>query len=381
MAFDQRAAGGAARDVLAAAAAEPLIGADIPGPATGGPLIRDRAPSSSAAHAGPSGRIAYLDGWRGLSILLVVVGHFLPQKMVGIADEGVELFFVLSGRLMAEILFVDAAPLAKFYRRRISRIYPAMFAFVLLTFVGMHWTDFAYKPQAVLLALTFTINYGLALVHGVPAIDNLWSLCIEEHAYLLLGLIAFIARRRRIRPALVIAAIGGLSALDGVASTLLLHQDYFHAYWRTDARLASIFFSAAAFLWLRERRPPPWTPLAAAAVAGAFAFTPDWLHYSAGTAALAIAVCSLDRIYAPVLKVLSVPALTALGLWSYSIYLWQQPFYRLHLKGELPLWAAGVLALGVALASYRFVEQPARRWLNAHWGRRGGAWRGFAAPA
>ncbi|THD79285.1 MAG: acyltransferase [Phenylobacterium sp.] len=349
------------------AAAEPGIpmGASTPDTDPGAPLIKDRA--EPAAPVNPHHRVHYLDGWRGVSIGLVLLGHFLPQSMTGIANEGVEFFFVLSGRLMAEILFVDKTALPKFYRRRISRIYPAMFVFVLLTFVGMHWTALAYKPLAAAMALTFTINYGLALAHGVPAIDNLWSLCIEEHAYLLLGVIAFIARRRAIKPVVVIAVIAALSAIDGIVSTTVFHQTYFQSYWRTDARLASIFFSAAAFLVLRNRKVPPRTPLAALAAGVALMFAPVPIHYSLGSLCLAIAVCTLDSAYKPLLNVLSVRALTTAGLWSYSIYLWQQPFYRLQHHGDIPLWASIALGLGMGVASYHLVETPARRWLNAHW--------------
>jgi peptidoglycan/LPS O-acetylase OafA/YrhL len=358
--------------VAAAQSADVRPGGELmaaePGPATGGPLIRNE--TAPPAPTSATGRIRYLDGWRGLSILLVVAGHFLPKHMIGIANEGVEFFFVLSGRLMAEILFVDRMALPKFYQRRLSRVYPAMFVFVVLTLVAMHWTALAYKPLAAVMALTFTINYGLALVHGVPAIDNLWSLCIEEHAYLILGLIALVARRRAMRPAVLIAALGTLSAIDGAVSSGLLHQTYFQTYWRTDARLASIFFSAAAFLILRGRRLPAWTPVLALAAAVGFAFAPMWLHYSLGTLCLAVAICSLERAPAPVLKALSFPLLTTLGLWSYSIYLWQQPFYRLHLAGQLSLGAALLLAVGMAIASFRFVEQPARQWLNARFARR-----------
>lgn len=52
-------------------------------------------------------RILYLDGVRGLAIVLLMVGHFLTTRGVNFGRLGVELFFVLSGRLMAEILFVD----------------------------------------------------------------------------------------------------------------------------------------------------------------------------------------------------------------------------------------------------------------------------------
>src|SRR3954468_19104575 len=79
-------------------------------------------------HGAPSvhkGRIAYLDGWRGLAILAVPIGHFVPS--LGQAGSlGVELFFVLSGRLMASILFEEKIPAEQLFAGRFSRIYPGL---------------------------------------------------------------------------------------------------------------------------------------------------------------------------------------------------------------------------------------------------------------
>ncbi|MER8439084.1 hypothetical protein NKH36_02770 [Mesorhizobium sp. M1312] len=62
--------------------------------------------SWTAADTSSRTRLAHLDGWRGLSIVLVLIGHFFPVPGINLGVMGVEFFFVLSGRLMAEILFV-----------------------------------------------------------------------------------------------------------------------------------------------------------------------------------------------------------------------------------------------------------------------------------
>lgn len=56
-----------------------------------------------------------------------------------------------------------------------------------------------------------------------------------------------------------------------------------------------------------------------------------------------------------------------LGLWSDSLYLWQQPFYKfVDERGSeaVPILAA---VFACALASYYIVEKPARGWLNRNW--------------
>ena len=54
-----------------------------------------------------------------------------------------------------------------------------------------------------------------------------------------------------------------------------------------------------------------------------------------------------------------------LGVWSYSLYLWQQPFAKMDQAPALRLAGAAI----VGLISFYVVEDPARRWLNARLGR------------
>lgn len=318
-------------------------------------------------------RIDYLDGWRGLSILLVLVGHFFALRSYWVAPAGVECFFVLSGRLMADILFVERFPLAEFYKRRLSRIYPGLVVFVGATFAALAATEFAFKPAAAAAALTFTLNYAIVLTHRVPAIENIWSLCIEEHGYLLLGALAFLVRRRRVSPGWVLIAAAALSMTDSVISSLA-GQDYFTVYWRSDAHLGSIFAAAGARLLLRERRVGAWTPLVCLALGLLLlALAPYWVRYSLGTALLAAGVATLDAAPALLKRGLSLRPLRQAGLWSYSLYLYQQPWFQASQAAALdPAEAAGLpplVALAGAcacgIASFYLVEQPARRWINS----------------
>src|SRR6516225_1339326 len=121
----------------------------------------------------------HLDGWRGIAVLLVVFGHFWGDEHIwsGLSSSGVELFFVLSGRLMAEILFVRHSELPTFFVRRISRIFPALAAYVLITTISFQDTGLSHGPMAVVVALTMTLNYAMIYSHQIGLLDHLWSLC------------------------------------------------------------------------------------------------------------------------------------------------------------------------------------------------------------
>jgi peptidoglycan/LPS O-acetylase OafA/YrhL len=320
-------------------------------------------------------RIDYLDGWRGVSLICVLIGHFAPLAGMQMGALGVELFFVLSGRLMAEILFVETFPLKKFYIRRFSRIFPAMVVFVIAAFFLLMHSSLRFKPAFIVTDLTFTYNYAAVFGHRTKAIDQIWSLCIEEHAYLLLGLLALASRMRKLPVTRLIFGLAVLSMLDGAISDLVLHQDWFSDYWRTDAHLASVLIAAGVYLVTRRRRSfllsraPSWLPLACA-VGGIALFAEPVAHgvsYTLGTTLLAIAVCTIDAAARGVRAVLANPLLTWAGVLSYSIYLWQQPFYgALELGPSSPVRILAYLtgAILAGAASFYLLEQPARQFLN-----------------
>jgi peptidoglycan/LPS O-acetylase OafA/YrhL len=87
----------------------------------------------------------------------------------------------------------------------------------------------------------------------------------------------------------------------------------------------------------------------------------------------------LDSAYPLVRKAFSLQALTTLGLASYSIYLWQQPFYKA--SHDDPAWALPLAGAGIAVGvlSYRLVEKPSRAWLNRAWPHVHARWRTVAA--
>jgi len=140
-----------------------------------------------------------LDTLRTLAILLVFLFHyriFAHPKWIDAAGSfgwtGVDLFFVLSGYLIAGQLFRQvkssgSVSLGNFYVKRIFRILPAY-----LTVVAIYFCVPPFREREALAPLwkylTFTQNFGLDLrTNGT--FSHAWSLCIEEQFYLLLPFI------------------------------------------------------------------------------------------------------------------------------------------------------------------------------------------------
>ena len=149
------------------------------------PRLSRRALRFFGGEGHPPGRLAYLDGFRALAIGGVLIDHFVTSQGYNAGRLGVELFFVLSGRLMAQILFVEKAPLGFFYYRRFSRVWPTMALFIaVLAILPVFMSVGQIPATAVLSGLTYTSNYVTLTAGRFPWTDHLWSLCVEEHTYL-----------------------------------------------------------------------------------------------------------------------------------------------------------------------------------------------------
>jgi peptidoglycan/LPS O-acetylase OafA/YrhL len=345
------------------------------------------------ALAPAAGHIAWLDGWRGLCILMVLLGHFGPRGFGDFGPFGVEMFFVLSGRLMAELLIGRGQALPRFALRRASRVLPLLVLYVavigfalglaqLIAGTAVNWLS----PVATLL---FFSNY---LTHPAPLLEHTWSLAVEEHSYLLLMLITALSARRASLASLIAFVAAGGMILNGVYLFSHGSQGGPYVFARSDVRGASVLLSFGLFLMLRQWRPATswpvlgWLSPLCLVAAGAIlttAGTVTPLHMTLCTLLTVIAVNTLEFAAPAWRTLLSMRALTWLGTLSFSIYIWQQPFF-MATKGGVPSIVALPLVLACAMWSYARVEAPARRYLNRRWdeawadGKRG--WRLVAAP-
>ncbi len=146
-----------------------------------------------------SNKLNGLDHLRALAISMVFIFHYRlfghPDWVVGFGKfgwTGVDLFFVLSGFLIAGQLFAKInqgknISIKEFYFKRFFRIIPAY-----LFIVGLYFLVPAFKEWETLPPLwkflTFTQNIGLNR-QTTGTFSHAWSLCIEEQFYLLLPII------------------------------------------------------------------------------------------------------------------------------------------------------------------------------------------------
>ena len=139
-------------------------------------------------------RLQVLDGWRGISILLVLAGHLFPlgsqtwQLNGSIASSGMAIFFILSGFLITSILLKDQNIL-HFLTRRFLRIVPLAWLAIFITLIVTAAPLSAYLPH-----LLFYANWPpMALIEPT---GHLWSLCVEMQFYILIALLIVIFKQR-----------------------------------------------------------------------------------------------------------------------------------------------------------------------------------------
>lgn len=338
--------------------------------------IAQFAPCIQGRPMAPNPHLDYLDGWRGLAIFLLLVGHFFPIPGIGLGSLGVSLFFVLSGHLMAGLLFIKKTPLPAFYRRRISRVFPVHIIFISLIsgifFMSGQHANWSEIPTALL----FVQNYfsGKAYTHTLP-FGHIWSLAVEEHAYLVLSVVALLCRRKIASDTKMIA----LLVLGCIATGVLYSMRYVGAeltfdHWlRTEVSAYGILGSALLTVVFSRRGVPTLSSPTYLAIAVVVLATQWWsvplpVNTFLGVGLLALVVNSLSTAPAFIKAALSWKPLRMMGLWSFSLYIWQQPFYARFTANDWTSQSTNFcMAMATGIISFYAIEQPARRWLNQHW--------------
>jgi peptidoglycan/LPS O-acetylase OafA/YrhL len=340
---------------------------------------------------------------RALAVLAVVGFHEGASELSG-GFLGVDVFFVLSGFLITDLLVsmhdrLGRLDLKDFWSRRARRLLPALALMLIVVTAAATVIEPGQGDSlrlSLLAAITYTSNWyqilhhvsyfaSLGLFTAPPPLDHLWSLAIEEQFYLIWPLILWLllfrlnGRRARITATLILAALSalamGLEYSPGDPSLV---------YYGTDTHASALLIGAALALALplatvASLPPAQVRRLDAAGVVGLVLLAWAAGHFSGndravypaglilaavGAAGLVVAAASTGVIAA----MTSLPPLRWVGIRSYGIYLWHWPVIALAgaIAGRrtTPAWLwliEACVTIGLACVSWQFVETPILR--------------------
>ena len=324
-----------------------------------------------------------IDGLRALAILPVLFFHYHVSPFRG-GFVGVDIFFVISGYLITQLIAADGPrfSVARFYERRIRRIFPALFAMVAAATIAavliLFPADLVRYAESLLATAGFAANFEFWREAGyfdVTAAEkpllHLWSIAVEEQFYLFFPAVLMLFAKRRIAVTFAIFAASLGLAIWGVAHAATA------TFYLLPGRAWELMLGALLALgvapeitrqWPREVLAFVGVALIAFAV---FSYTNDTPF--PGAAAIPPCLGAALLIYAAqagptaVSAILSASPLVFIGRISYSLYLWHWPLYvftrYFRYRDPAPVVVASLIAasFALAIASYYFVEQPFRR--------------------
>lgn len=333
-----------------------------------------------------------IDGLRAVSVLAVLFFHAGFDRFFGGGFVGVDVFFVISGYLIASQIYDTLSKgrigfwtfLGSFYERRARRILPAFFfvsalafAAAYLVFLPNRFEEFA---KSLLAATLFSANlfFWSQDSYFSPEADtqpllHYWSLGVEEHFYLLFPILIFFAWRVGIRYATGTLAIIFIASLVG-SQIAVSPWPKTTFYWIPFRAWELLIGSLLALPFVPAPRRHSIAGLATAAGLVLICCSVVWYSKETqfpGFAALppclgAALVLWGGRAGNPISAVLGIKPASYVGLISYSLYLvhWPVIVFMRHTYPDMTLVEQATVALPLSLAiasfSYHFVEKPTR---------------------
>ena len=331
---------------------------------------------------------ADIDGLRAIAVLSVLFFHLEIRFFSG-GYVGVDMFFVISGYLITTIIIREIEnnefSLRRFYERRFRRIVPALTA--VLAF-SLALGAVLLAPQALvrlsksaIASLLFSSNVLFYSEWGYfdsPAkfkpLLHTWSLAVEEQFYILFPLFLILIARwdsRRYAKWLII-----LGSLSFILCILGMRVDSSGTFYLIPTRSWELILGG--LLTLNVLQPPKsFYTREMLSVLGLTLIVFSILYYTPdtnypGVAALIPTVGTALVIYSGiggaslVRKILSVSPLVAVGLVSYSLYLWHWPIivyvkhYSITELSNLQIGAMALIIFIISILSWQYIEKPFR---------------------
>lgn len=331
-----------------------------------------------------------IDGLRAIAVGAVVLYHFFPDNVTN-GYVGVDVFFVISGYLISQILFRNFATntfsLRDFYARRVRRIFPAL-AIMLIVVLGigavvlfpdeyqqLGWHISAGTGFVLNLLLYSEIGYFDTQAVTKPLL-HLWSLGVEEQFYLVWPLLLYLFRQR-------------IAAFKPLIVTVSALSFFCYIVLHASNPSATFYWPITRFWELGGGALLAYYTLTVEPSAARHALTDNvraWL----GLGLLALSIMGVNTtllpgVYALVLPVIGTGILIAagsatwvnrqilgnrlavgIGLVSFPLYLWHWPVLSLseivsnyHVTTPMR-WVLIGVSLILAVMTYIMIEKPLR---------------------
>jgi peptidoglycan/LPS O-acetylase OafA/YrhL len=331
-----------------------------------------------------------VDGLRAIAIIPVILYHAGFSNFSG-GYFGVDVFFVISGYLITIIIIqqieIGKFNLISFYERRARRLLPAQFL-VIFTCIPLAWLFLPadlYKnfSQSIFFAALFGANiffwressYFAPSSQFVPLIHT-WSLGIEAQFYLFFSLLLFLCWRFSKRYIIITVSLFFIASF--IIFIFFASSRPITNFYLLPSRIWELLVGALIALYLSKISRRQFNEITTEILGWSglvlilfSIFTFDKLFFSNTVyvvfstfgAALVLVFANKHTLLA---KFIGNKAFVAVGLISYSLYLWHQPllvFARFLKAAPLSLldfcWIAVVLFI-LAYASWKLVERPFR---------------------
>ncbi len=336
-----------------------------------------------------------LDGLRAIAILMVILAHFgtdtilFHYNLLIDSKIGVHIFFVLSGflittQLIKEKLRTGNISVKHFYTRRILRIVPLAYLFlIVLIIISVCYYRMSTKSDFI---YSFLFLKNLP-IKNQPFTAHLWTLSVEEQFYIILPLLMYLGIKRYFNFALLVVIfvpLLSILAFNCIGYSFTNHifeliiKFIMYSFWKgpTIILIGSVF-SILTFKGIIKSEPNNKHYFLSffLLILAILISTRNFILYSKYTSeyisSIIIAYVILLNIRSQnfLSKILSNRILVKIGILSYSIYIWQQIFIGkffwipwLKELNSLPLIFVIVLKLvfmiPIAYISYYLFETP-----------------------
>ncbi|WP_159086934.1 acyltransferase family protein [Loktanella sp. Alg231-35] len=331
-----------------------------------------------------------IDGLRAVAVITIIFFH-LGIPGFGGAFTGPEVFFVLSGFLIASRIFDQVEKgkfvFSEFYYRRVRRLFPAYFLMLIVTLILSYMfllpadlREFAKSFASATLYLSNVqfyreTGYFDTAAHFKPLLHT-WSLSVEEQFYLffpvVVGLLAWMSRRQFFFTFLV------LSIASFVAAVIWIEFDKSFAFYMFPLRIwelgLGIMIATGCYNLPKFKATLPREVLAWAGIllilVPMFIYEPSMKFPGLAAVPACVGTWLIIQLdgerMTSAQKLLALKPMVYVGTLSYALYLWHWPLFVIYSytdtngTGALEVTAILSFTLVISHLTYRFVETPFR---------------------